>query len=358
MAARSRPRAGQLKDELDEERSIWSQIRADAKRVDQLLAESNKVSKRIVELQEEQSARIARGDNPSASTDADLEKNLRENIRLTEEIQNHIESESGSNDILKQLEILAALRDAHEPEPISTSRAASVGKPRDRTKRKHTDSLDDRDSIAAESPGGGGGGPSPKVMTSTKERFMAKSGGSRAGSVPIVRESSVKAEDAAESAELAKAPEKTRLTLNTEVLYRTPKTRQEGEGILCRVTSVIGEGKQRRYEIIDSDPDPPVPNQPYRASVKDLVPIPPAEAEKTLGDLKTGLRVLALYPGTTTFYKAEVVVGWKGFADGGKVKEEEGVSAQAYLVRLRFEGEDEADREMDVERRYVLPDRG
>jgi len=26
-------------------------------------------------------------------------------------------------------------------------------------------------------------------------------------------------------------------------------------------------------------------------------------------------------------------------------------------VRLRFEGEDEADREMSVERRYVLPDR-
>jgi SAGA-associated factor 29 len=144
----------------------------------------------------------ARGDSPSSSIDAELEKNLRENIRLTEEIQNMIESESGSNDILKQLEILAALRDAHEPEPISTSRAASVGKPRDRTKRKHTDSLDDRESIAAESPSGGG--PSPKVMISTKERLMAKSGGSRAGSVPIGRESSVKAEDAAENSELAK----------------------------------------------------------------------------------------------------------------------------------------------------------
>jgi SAGA-associated factor 29 len=42
----------------------------------------------------------------------------------------------------------------------------------------------------------------------------------------------------------------------TEVLYRDPKkrTNTEGEGILCRVTSVIGEGKQRRYEIIDADP--------------------------------------------------------------------------------------------------------
>ena len=27
----------------------------------------------------------------------------------------------------------------------------------------------------------------------------------------------------------------------------------DGEGILCRVTSVIGEGKQRRYEVQDAD---------------------------------------------------------------------------------------------------------
>jgi SAGA-associated factor 29 len=140
---------------------------------------------------------------------------------------------------------------------------------------------------------------------------------------------------------------KTRLLPSTEVLYRDPKKRTpttEGEGILCRVTSVIGEGKQRRYEIIDADPDPPTPSIPYRASVNHLVPIP---ANTNLPDLAKGKNVLALYPGTTTFYKAEVVQGWRldemGEGDG--------------LVRLRFEGEDEADREMSVERRYVLPDR-
>jgi SAGA-associated factor 29 len=61
-----------------------------------------------------------------------------------------------------------------------------------------------------------------------------------------------------------------------------------------------------------------------------------------------------MYPGTTTFYKAEVVAVWK-VADG-KVKKEDGDHVDN-LVRLRFEGEDEADREMSVERRYVLPDR-
>ena len=132
----------------------------------------------------------------------------------------------------------------------------------------------------------------------------------------------------------------------------------EGEGILCRVTSVIGEGKQRRYEIIDADPDPPTPSVPYRASVNHLIPIPPPSSNTTLPDLSKGKNVLALYPGTTTFYKAEVVTVWRQI--DGKVKKEDGSKEGEpvdNLVRLRFEGEDEADREMSVERRYVLPDR-
>lgn len=36
MAARSRPRAGQIKEDFDEERSLWSQILEEAKRIDVL----------------------------------------------------------------------------------------------------------------------------------------------------------------------------------------------------------------------------------------------------------------------------------------------------------------------------------
>lgn len=155
-----------------------------------------------------------------------------------------------------------------------------------------------------------------------------------------------------------------RLSPSTEVLYRNNAKHRsssstasfEGEGILCRVTSVIGEGKQRRYEIIDADPDPPTPSMPYRASVNHLIPIPPPSSNTTLPDLNKGRNVLALYPGTTTFYKAEVVAGWKvsDWKREGSAGEKEVVEN---TVRLRFEGEDEADREMSVERRYVLPDR-
>jgi SAGA-associated factor 29 len=113
---------------------------------------------------------------------------------------------------------------------------------------------------------------------------------------------------------------------------------------LCQVSAVIGEGKQRRYEIKDSDPDVVEP-APYRASLQQMTPIPATAAR--LPDLPPKKNVLALYPGTTTFYKAEVVPF--------KAKEV-GDAPQPGHVRLRFEGEDEADREMDVERRYVLSD--
>lgn len=148
---------------------------------------------------------------------------------------------------------------------------------------------------------------------------------------------------------------RSRLSPQTEVLYRNIKQRQnqEGEGILCRVTSVIGEGKQRRYEIIDADPDPPTPSVPYRASVNHLVAIPPPAANYTLPELPKKRSVLALYPGTTTFYRAEVVAQWAV----EKVKKEDSNGKDENYVRLRFEGEDEADREMNVERRYVLPDK-
>lgn len=150
--------------------------------------------------------------------------------------------------------------------------------------------------------------------------------------------------------------ERLKLVVGAEVLYRntprpaprgkmsasTPLLEQpEGEGILCSVTAVIGEGKQRRYKIRDIDDSGPVPPEPYQASVSALRAIRGPEDNETLPALSPGKQVLALYPGTTTFYKAEVSSAGK---DGKKG-----------MVRLRFEGEDEASLEQEVERRYVLP---
>ena len=133
----------------------------------------------------------ARGAQPSDRIDDEMETNLREQIRLDNAMIGLLKSSDGDNDISTQLGILSALRSSDDT-PTSASRATSVGKSqRDRQgKRKVTDSLDDRDSIAADSPG-----PSPKVVISQKDKLIAKSTSSRAGSVPIGREGSVKAED-------------------------------------------------------------------------------------------------------------------------------------------------------------------
>jgi len=95
--------------------------------------------------------------------------------------------------------------------------------------------------------------------------------------------------------------------------------------------------RSSRYEIQDIEPELDEDGRepsPYRASVQSLIVIPSATAP--LPDLPRGKQVLALYPQTTTFYKAELV---------GMRKDH---------CRLRFEGEDEKDKEQDVERRYVL----
>lgn len=88
------------------------------------------------------------------------------------------------------------------------------------------------------------------------------------------------------------------LAMGAMVFYKNKGRASEGEGILCRVTSVIGEGKQRRYEIQDADPEPdPTTGDlpaPYRASVAHLVPIP--KSNDGLPDLGKGKSVLAQYP--------------------------------------------------------------
>lgn len=146
---------------------------------------------------------LARGESPSAAADDELEKLLREDIRITEEIQSMVDAESGENPsaLLSSLEILSALRASSEPD--LTSRAAG-GKPQRQLKRKIDE---DRDSVAADSPGG----PSPKVAIPKVGRLMGKAAPSRSGSVPVVRETSAKLDDGAESADGAKG--KTRFSL-------------------------------------------------------------------------------------------------------------------------------------------------
>lgn len=125
----------------------------------------------------------------------------------------------------------------------------------------------------------------------------------------------------------------------SQVAFRLRKYKGgEEEWIQCEVTKVFAEGL--RYEVQDPEPDENNnPGQTYRASIKDLTVIQPSTVPfSQLPVFPPGSIVLARYPETTTFYKAEVT----------------GLKRDGLKYRLRFEGEEEEDKETEVERLLVL----
>ncbi|KAK6526232.1 SAGA HAT/Core module component, variant 3 [Orbilia ellipsospora] len=127
------------------------------------------------------------------------------------------------------------------------------------------------------------------------------------------------------------------LQVGSQVAFRLPKQKgAEGEWIQCDVINILGEGNKRRYEVQDPEPDEfGNHGQIYKALAHQLIPIP--SDSNGLAPYPNGKQVLARYPETTTFYKAEVI-GTK--RDG--------------TCRLKFEGEEEVGKETEVERRLVL----
>lgn len=122
----------------------------------------------------------------------------------------------------------------------------------------------------------------------------------------------------------------------SEVAYKL-KNRHSEEWIQCEVMRIIGDGI--KFEIRDPEPDENNNINPsFKANYKEILLIPPVEEVSDLASYTYGSKVLARYPETTTFYTA-VVVGNK--KDG--------------KVRLKFDGEDEVNKETEVARRLVLP---
>lgn len=121
-----------------------------------------------------------------------------------------------------------------------------------------------------------------------------------------------------------------------DVAYKL-RNRHLEEWIQCEVMRVYSDGV--RFEIRDPEPDENNnPGQTFKAGYREIILIPVKDTVKKLPIYPYGTRVLARYPETTTFYTA-IVVGSK--KDG--------------RVRLKFDGEEEVNKETEVERRLVLP---
>ena len=389
MSARSRPRANHNQD-ADEERRLWKEIKDKAHEVDAMIARSNEIGHEILKTETHQAALLEAGKPVEAPLDRKLEELYRENLKLCEEVQHLIAGASSDMNVLDSINILAGLREASSAEQAFAASAAAPLGQRDRTAssklagrerpKKSSGSRGSNSAAVTEDGADDSAAPSPRITLGQASRLGAKDKSSRAGSIPATRETSVKIEDGVESvASMDSAPSfskgeslprdgarsTNRVTFKAgeTVFYRHKDKLLEGEGILCRVTAVIGEGKQRRYEIQDVDTDitanatgassggkaPAVANpsgnssSSFRASISSLMQIP--ESNERLPDLPKGKQVFALYPETTTFYRGEVRVSWRAKSDPGG------------HVRVRFEGEMENIESQVVERRYVLLDR-
>ncbi|TIA65173.1 hypothetical protein D6C83_02499, partial [Aureobasidium pullulans] len=270
MSSRNRQPRASLNQDADEERRLWNTIKERSKKVDTMMARCAVIGTEIVDVEKQQAALIEAGELSDMRLDERLESLYRENVKLSEDISHIVDGNSDEMSLLDSIKVLAGLREASE-ESLNLSRSHSNSKGRNATLKKKAGSMDvDDEASVVSSPRPGG-------------RQANEPRGSRL-----------------------------QLNLGAQVFYRNKGRTQEGEGILCRVTNVIGEGKQRRYEIQDAEPEPLPDGEfppPYRASVAHLMPIP--TKNDGLADLNKGRNVLAQYPDTTTFYKAEVMENWR-----------------------------------------------
>lgn len=126
------------------------------------------------------------------------------------------------------------------------------------------------------------------------------------------------------------------LPVGTAVAFKQPRSKgSDGDWIQCNIIRLIGDGPKAKCEIQDPEPDENgLPGQTYKTVLAALIPI--QKENFGLPPHQKGAHVLARYPETTTFYKAEVM---------GTRKE---------ICLLRFEGEEEIEKLTEVERRLVL----
>lgn len=189
-------------------------------------------------------------------------------------------------------------------------------------------------------------GPSDSPGPSSAEnRHVRKVGAGRTSSQPP-RAPDTSRGDATpvEVVERAGTKPKIVFAVGEEVAFKRkiPGKMDEQDWIQGIVTRVIGEGKSRRYDVQDPFPEGAAtkPGEfTYKSSASQMVPIP--REGTPLGDYEVGKAVLALYPETTTFYRAEV----KAMLDNGA------------NVQLLFEDEAAGALKI-VERRMVLDHKG
>ena len=172
---------------------------------------------------------------PSVKAIDELASLYREGVKLAEEEEKILKEEP--NDVIKNIEILAALRSASETEPVRTAQA--VSKPRNPKRQKiETDG-------SAESPAPI---PSPSVVLPAAR--IKGTSSVRSGSVPSTREIKpepvVKLEEGSEGSKGPAGEKAGKFYIGAEVAYKQAKPKEDGsQWIQCNITNVVDTPKKK-----------------------------------------------------------------------------------------------------------------
>jgi SAGA-associated factor 29 len=298
----------------------------------------------ILELDKRAAAAQRNGGNPTSSDLNKLETHCRTGVRLSDLNSNNIKS------LIEQLTILKGVQQAKEAASESVAATASGSRSTAASRRDAAARQDTTSSIYDFDAAGDSPVPSP-ISSSTrkfgdrgsnrdsmppKADSAEPQGTSSAGGAAPSVNSAISA-GAAAAAALSRG--KVIFSKGDEVAFKPkqPKGETSTDWILGQVTQVQGEGKTRRYKVLDIEPDDMSKQKEYTSSATNMIPITGKAQAATLPNWEAGKIVLALYPQTTTFYKAEVM---SADPDG--------------KVNLRFEGENDSTTMQQVERRFVI----
>ncbi|KAH8808001.1 SGF29 tudor-like domain-containing protein [Xylogone sp. PMI_703] len=268
-----------------EEAALWARIQDDLQKTAKLESRAREVGQQIIDM--ELGFKAKEPDKPSVQEIDALSALYRENVRISETLNSLLKGEDSP---MQKLQLLNALV-KHNEETLEASLGRGTSS---RESRNNGMELDG----PADSP----------VPSPAEHKPIRKLGSSRTSSLPPKdKDGSVKPEQSDHS-EAPIGKTKVTFALGADVAFK-PKIQgqtEEHDWIQGIVVKVIGEGKSRRYDVQDPYPDEITkkPGQIYRSSASSMVPIPPVGAP--LPDYEVGKHVLALYPETTTFYRAEV----------------------------------------------------
>lgn len=316
-------RGGMRNDSEDPEtQQLWEQIK-DMMRDHDAVAEKIKANNARILSAEAGWMVKAKAEIPLDEVQT-VNKLYRTNVTLEEQRISMIQGNDDHDGIQSKLQLLAALK-KHNEQNSQNGRASSK---RGTTLAKPISDMDGAADSAASSPAVDGKprNARPPKMSSQPPKEA--------------KEALVKREDS-EAPDVPVKTGKVVFALGAEVAFK-PKSaneKEETDWIQGTVVKVIGEGKSRRYDVQDPEPDEKTGKQAIiRTWASSMVTIPPLGAP--LPEYPKGKHVLARYPDTTTFYRAEVA---------GNIGNE---------VMLKFEGEEDKERVLNVDRRFVLDHRG